>query len=273
MKKVRPLQTQPPLLAAYVAANTAATQATGTQAGKAWEAFRTDDRSAFTELLAELAAVQRGLCLYCEQRVTLSTGFLVPLDYQVEHVLPKSKGPGRVLQWGNLALACQGGTSSAHKDPSRFTAPPSANTSCGSKKDADDLPPCGDPRAFASFARLTKVDTLGIISADVNECIAAGVNVAVINDTIALLNLNCERLKLARGRVAAELNEWLLQILDVLMNDPHVTAADRQNTLAGFVSTRLQPDVNGHLRAFWSVWREKLGPAAQVWVATNASLL
>jgi len=112
MKRVRRLAAAPPLRQAWLATNPAAATAPGAQATALWEQFKSDP--AYRELLGELVKLQRGLCCYCEQRVTKPDGTLVTNDYQVEHVLAKSGGSGRVVDATNFALACGGGTWAYH---------------------------------------------------------------------------------------------------------------------------------------------------------------
>jgi uncharacterized protein (TIGR02646 family) len=268
MKRVSRLAAAPPLLQAWLGGNPAAVTAPGEQAKAIWEQFKSDP--AYRQLLDELVKLQRGLCCYCEQRVTKADGTLVTNDYQVEHVFPKSGGPGRVVDATNLVLACGGGTWAHHTHESRFAKPIDANMSCGQKKDNLDLGTGCDPRTFPTWARLTTVDTLGVISADVAACNAAGVDPIVLNETMnRVLNLNSERLKRFRAKLVGELLSWLNPILKELLTDDHATAGDHAAGLALLAQSRLRPDGAGHLRAFWSVWRQYLEPASEDWVAAN----
>jgi uncharacterized protein (TIGR02646 family) len=272
MKRVRRLAAAPPLLQAWLHANPAAATAPGDQAKALWKQLKDDP--AYRQLLDELVKLQCGLCCYCEQRVTKADGTLVTNDYQVEHVLAKSGGAGRVVDATNFALACGGGRWVHHTHGSRFEKPIDANMSCGQKKEDLDLGAGCDPRTFPTWARLTTVDTLGIISAEVAACTAAGINPTVLNNTMSLvLNLNSERLKRVRAKVVRELLSSLIPFMKELLADDHATASDHAAGLALLAQSRLRPDRVGHLRAFWSVWRQYLEPASQDWVATNNAAL
>jgi uncharacterized protein (TIGR02646 family) len=262
MKRVRPLAGAPPRLQTWINENPAAATAPGGQAKAIWNEFKSDP--AYRELLEELIKLQRGLCCYCEQRVTKADGTFITNDYQVEHVLAKSGGPGRVVDATNLVLACGGGTWPHHTHGSRFAKPIDKNMSCGQKKEDLDLGIGCDPRTFPTWARLTTVDTLGVISADVAACNAAGVDPTVLNDTMnRVLNLNSERLK----RYRAKLVEELLSLVNPVLEGGHAAG------LASLAQSCLSLDSTGHLRALWSVWRQYLEPDSEAWVAANHQIL
>ncbi len=274
MKKVPALLQSPPLLAQYLPTHPGDAQATGKAAGEAWSRFTND--AAYRELRDVLVERQQGLCLYCEQRLTTKDGALHQLDQQVEHVLPKSKAPGRVLDWRNLALCCGGGTFAHHTDPSRYARSVrrgASNVSCGQHKADDDLPGGLDPRRWAGQPRVVTVDLEGFMAADGAACAQLGVVEDELNALIDFLNLNCERLRLARQEARADVAAWYCLLIDEMLNGTHLSLTQQEAFLSLAVAGRLQPDRHGHLRAWWSTLREALGAPAERWITANLTTL
>lgn len=270
MKAVPRLPAEPPGLAAYRSANPVDDAAPGSEAKDVWERFRSDP--AYKELRDALVAVQGGLCAYCEQRVTKDTGELIALDQQVEHVLAKSGGPSRTLDWTNLVLSCGGGTYRHHREKSRQgTGRP--NESCGQRKSDADLRPGCDPRTFPLLLRLVDVGLDGTLSANTSSCAQLGIAPAELEQTInVILNLNCDRLRRARRKVADNIRKWVVEIANYLLNSMHLSAGQQSEFLDLMVAGRLQPDRHGHLRAFWSTERQFL-PWSESWLTSNAHQL
>jgi uncharacterized protein (TIGR02646 family) len=230
-----------------------------------WNRFRDD--TAYKALRDLLLAQQRGLCGYCEQRLTSQTGVLHAMDWQIEHVLPKSGGPGRALDWTNLILCCGGGTYRHHSEASRYSAG-KANVSCGQFKGDRPLPPGCDPRDFPCAPRLVSIGLDGELSAHEAGCLTAGVSATELNRVINdVLNLNCARLKFARQKVVDNLLNWELSVLSQQLQSGHLTAAQALEFRQLFVAMRLQTDGYGHLRAFWTVERQYLEPLSSEWIA------
>lgn len=269
MKRVRVLVAEPPLLAQYRAVYPNEEQRPTHEAIATWEDFKTD-QAAYKQVLDELTRTQQGLCLYCEQLLVDASGKLVSNDYQVEHVRAKSGAVGRVLDWTNVALACTGGTYPHHPDASRFTSGP--NKSCGQTKDCAELPPGTDPRSVPLVGSLVDVGMDGKIAANANNCTAAGISVPHVEKAVAMLNLNCERLRKSRQDRRDNINAWLVPILAELLVATHLNAAQRQQMLGLWIAGRLQPDASGYLRAFWSTERGALGPDGETWIANNQGL-
>ena len=276
MKRVRPLLAEPQALAAYRRRHPRDAQAPGSEAGKVWERFRKDRAQPKKAVQQELLDRQQGLCGYCESRVSLeSSGTLIVEDQQIEHVLAKSGGPGRALDWTNLMLCCQGGTGLQLGQPNgpaaTTSSPPGApkptTVSCGHAKGELALAPGCDPRTFPLSPRLVSVDLQGALVVDAAACQAAGIPPAALQTTIDdILALNCTRLKAARQQVAASLRATLLQLLQE-------TTEDQQRAgLELLVAARLSPDTFGHLRSFWTTEREILEPQAEHWLQQNGGL-
>lgn len=265
MKHVRALAEEPPLLARYRAMFPAEDQRPANEATRAWNEFKTD-QPAYKELLARLIQAQQGLCIYCEQSLVDNTGELVSNDYQVEHVKAKSGAVGRVLDWENLALACAGGSYPHHRDRTRvFTN--AANTSCGQTKGDADLPRGCDPRTLPLVHAVVEVDTEGRLTVNAQHCAKAGVAPAAVNNAIALLQLDCERLRLARQGVADETRSWFVFMLEELCSS-RLTLEQQQTAVELLVAGRLQPDGSG-LPRFWTAVRCAIGADAESWLAAN----
>jgi len=270
MRSVRALPEEPPLLAQYRTTYPNEERRPATEASAVWDNLKAD-RSAYAQLLTELAQAQQGLCIYCEQRLVDKDGRLIANDYQVDHVRAKSGAAGRVLDWRNLALACTGGTYPHHRDGTRqFTT--ALNTSCGQKKEDVDLPSGSDPRRLPLVGSLVEVGMDGRLAVNAQNCVAAGVSPTALQDAFDLLNLNCERLRKARQDRRDNINSWVVPLLAELLASTHLDAAQRQQMLDLLIAGQLQPDASGYLRAFWTAERCALGPDAEIWIANNQGL-
>lgn len=270
MRSARALPAEPPLLALYRTTYPNEDRRPANEADAVWDNLKAD-QAAYAQVLAELAQVQQGLCIYCEQRLVDKTGQRIANDYQIEHVQAKSGAMGRVLDWRNLALACMGGTYPHHRDETRrFTT--ALNTSCGQTKCDADLPPGSDPRSLPLLDPLVEVGMDGTLAVNAQNCVAAGVSATALQAAISLLNLDCERLRKARQDRRDNINPWLVDLLEELLASSHLDAAERQQMLDLFIAGRLQPDASGYLRAFWTAERCALGAGAETWIASNQGL-
>lgn len=274
MKHVRALAAEPPLLAQYRTKYPAEEQRPANEATASWEGFKTD-QPAYKELLAKLAEAQQGLCIYCEQRLVDAARpvdengnvVFVSNDYQVEHVRSKSGAVGRVLDWHNLALGCGGGTYLHHSDSSRVYTN-ALNTSCGQTKGDEDLPAGCDPRTFPLTDALVEVGIDGRLSVNAQHCAAAGIAQTNVENTITLLNLDCERLRKARQDVGDNTRSWFVFMLEELLS-PQLTLAQRGQFIDLLVARRLQPDAQQALPRFWTTERSAIGAPAEAWLVAN----
>ena len=267
MKHVRALPAQPPLLQQYCTNHPNEPLRPANEARFTWDTFKADG-PAYIELLRWLTQAQQGICIYCEQRLVDADGELVAMDYQVEHVLPKSGAVGRVLDWKNLALACCGGTYPYHSDVTRRYAS-TMNTSCGQEKDASDLS-C-DPRNLPLLDPLVKVGINGKLGVDAGNCAAAGVSVIDVDDAVRLLNLDCERLRKARQDIGDQVRSWFVFMLEEIAS-PRLSHVQKQTAVDLLVATRLQPDAEGNLLRFWSAERSAIGEPAEKWLGAHQAL-
>ncbi len=269
MKHVRALISEPPLLKAYCAAHPSELVRPPTEAGKVWSNFK-DDKKAFAELLALLVERQQGLCVYCEQRLVDAAGRLVFSDYQVEHVMAKSGATVRVLDWTNLALACGGGCYPHHPDESRKYISKASN-SCGQTKQDKDLPTKCDPRNFPLLSPTTRVSIEGRVLPDAPNCTAAGIVPENLADAIALMHLDCERLRLTRQKMADSLRPWFNDVLSEIAGSD-ATDKEKFAKLSQVIESQLTPDRYGALKPFWSTIRASLGEPAERWIASRSNL-
>lgn len=279
MKHVPCLSTEPPGLAAYRQAHPADDAAPPEEASNIWNRFRDD--AAYKELLKALVDVQQGLCIYCEQRLVDAHGALQPLDYQVEHVEPKSGAPGRVLAWRNLAAACCGGSRAClnPKHPTRYykdergCGGSEINESCGQRKGERALGRGCDPRTFAPGVRLMDVGLDGSLTASSDACASQGLGASDLQDTLdEVLNLNCERLRVARQNVFDNIRGWLVDLLRAILDGAHLTPLQERQSLDLLIAGRLQPDGRGYLHPFWTTERCALGAPADDWIGRNLAI-
>ena len=273
MKRVAIPEGEPVELLAWRAENPEDDHATGTDANGAWERFKSS--GAYMSLVRQLLTRQQGLCGYCEQRLCDDDGSLVVNDYQVEHVQAKSGGSGRVLRWQNLMLACGGGTWKYLKDATRYARAPRGrrNTSCGQAKgDADIDGPC-DPRALPWQVPIVRVDIDGRMRPDSEACLRHGIDADVLGHLIEkTLNLNCERLRVARQKVVDHIVRELDEVFRWLFESSHLSNDKLEQAHRLFVEGRLRPDRHGNLRRFWTTERIYLGPVAEAWIHANPEL-
>lgn len=227
-------------------------------ANATWEDLRNQSRDCYQQIRTALRVQQGCLCAYCELR-------LHPDNEQVAHFHPKSDTSGAhnwALDWGNLWLACKGGTRwSDQRDAAGQTAYPlPANRSCDEATenrvlDGIVLRPDEIPR-FPPLFRFRPYPNALLIEPDPQACEAAGIAPERVRDTIDQLNLNCRRLAELRSALHRDLEQIKARLRE--SHNPDVSGALRR--LAAF---RLEPDEQGYLKAFFSVSRWSLGQAAE----------
>lgn len=244
MKTIRKLNAPTPGLAEYL-------NAVGDNAN--WENFRSHNAgAAYRELRDALIQNQHGLCAYCEIE-------LIELDYQIEHVIPQSDpqyGASGEVDITNLIACCKGGTSSVFapsqksNDEGRYLEPIKYNMSCGQAKgnhsDADFL----DPRKLPALPSLTKVLRDGRIEADEEACRLEGMSPIRVTRTIEILNLNAERLRLAREK-------WWNDLVD------RSGQIDDSDMMSDWIRAVLIPDENDQLDPFFTTSRCYFGPLGE----------
>ena len=237
MKRIRSLRDRTPGLTDYLEVETQRAS---------WEGFRSHDGGrAYREVVETLTNLQRGLCGYCEIRLT-------EVDRQVEHVVPQShprRGTLLALAVENLMACCKGGTA-YRDDPDRYWKPVKQNRSCGEAKGDRADSEFMDPRALPEFPSLIRVLDDGQVEADPEACGSEGMSATSVTLTIELLNLNARRLRVARAKRWRALNdEWGERLADT----EEMQRAARIEVLP----------VDGRLPEFFTTSRSYFGPAAE----------
>jgi len=221
--------------------------------------FRSEGRTCYQEVREALRRGQWGLCAFCETT-------LRPNDEQVAHFHPKKDKTGEhnwALHWGNLWLACKGGSGIRRADRRKLGLAHADVKSCDQAKGEKVLDGLIlSPAAVPVFPRLFRYrfreqEKRANIEVDAAGCNAAGVDLGLAERTIAELNLNCRRLAEARYAVYVELEEqkqWLRQGSDL--------EAGRAG-IKRLAAQYLDPDLQGRRLAFFTLIRERLGRAAE----------
>ena len=136
-------------------------------------------------------------------------------------------------------------------DEGRYRDPVKDNWSCGQAKgnrnDADFL----DPRKLPTLPSLTKVLVDGRIEVDEEACKSEGIPAARVTRTIEILNLNAERLRLAREARRNDLVELSRRV------------ADNQSKMDAWMRSVLTPDDAGRLDSFFTTARSYFDPLAK----------
>lgn len=186
-----------------------------------WDELRVDAQNAGRQTYADIRTQthqdQGGLCAYCEIDIREND----PLKSRIEHFHPKSdtaSATNWALDWPNMLAVCAGGSHKYGEQPHTLE-PLDQNLSCDAHKDRmiqqGKLPEsCEgwllgplDLPAWPSLFSLNKFD--GKLSPDGTACAAAApcrdnrhISAAdMVQHTIDMLNLNCERLCKARLQV------------------------------------------------------------------------
>lgn len=252
MKPIKVLTTTTPGLRAFLEAYPPTTD---------WEVFRNfvdyvngAGNGAHHELIDALSVNQRGLCAYCELGLTGT-------DRQVEHFMPKAEYPASTYERENLFAACKGGTNPHSPDRQRKALKPSRRScSCGQYKDRNTSSPVPVPKptVIPPFPALFEVDPEGHLQPVADACEKADLDYDQVLETVEdCLNLNCERLKLARQTVWRKLADDVAAEVENLPDpeddDAFAAILDR------YAKTYLLLDDSGELAAFFTTRRSFFG--------------
>ena len=115
------------------------------------------------------------------------------------------------------------------------------NMSCGQAKGDRDDADLFDPRKLPALPSLTKVLVDGRIEVDTEACASEDIPTARVTQTIEILNLNAERLRLAREAWRNDLVERSGQIGD--------------SQMMHWIRVVLTPDENDRLEPFFTTSR------------------
>lgn len=184
-----------------------------------WDCMRNDThwdgQQAILDARAQALVDQGGLCAYCEIDIADNN----PLKCRIEHFHPKSdlsRPPNWALDWCNMIAVCNGGSHRHVTDPGFLLEPMTKNLSCDAHKDqriqVGDLPAACEGwilnplevLAFPCLFKIKKID--GSLEPDLAACGAADPwpsnrhlsTADLVQHTIDMLNLNCDRLNKAR---------------------------------------------------------------------------
>lgn len=178
-----------------------------------WEGLR-NHQTVYADIRQRTLHDQGGLCAYCELDIRDNN----PLQSRIEHFHPKSDNAGPTnwaLEWGNMLAVCAGG-SGRHDKPPYTQEPLDKNLSCDAHK--NQMIQKGllqemcegwilDPTKFQAWPSLFAIDkSSGKLCPDIGRCSQAPMwpqnqhpNIqTLVQHTIAMLNLNCDRLCQAR---------------------------------------------------------------------------
>ena len=183
-----------------------------------WQYMRDDalfgGQQAYADCRKSTIADQGGLCAFCEIDIRDND----PLKCHVEHFHPKSDiSPTKnwALDWNNLLGVCNGGSYAHTPTPGHYLAPRDENLSCDQHKDQmiqrgklpnacegwilNPLQLCSQPSIFQLALSTGKLGAhpinCGLISINGNKHASTE---ALVEYTIDMLNLNCDRLLKSR---------------------------------------------------------------------------
>ena len=189
-----------------------------------WKRFKRNT-AAKEELVNKLIEIQRGLCGYCETKLSND-------NYQVEHFIPQSdpkRGQNLSLNCTNLIACCSGGLQ-----------PNTKQLSCGQAK-ADKI--CTiDPREVPALPSLMRVLPNGEIEPNKANCECMGIDSSKVSEGIEILKLNVKRLQDERRRHWNSLNGDGNKQLSLEM-------------IEKFARTQLLPNDDGNLNRFFTTSR------------------
>ena len=254
MKRVDKTSATPAPLAAFQQKDPKAT----------WDKLRAEGRAVYDELCKTLQSDQAGLCAYCELEATKEANSL-----QIEHIVAKScQDPAHnwALDWSNLLAVCTGGSRWA-EEQDRYLEPLPANLSCDQHKNhlvnngslgQDSRGFIVNPLDLPAFPPLVAVLHDGRLIPHPDACASVEISPnaystteELIANSIEHLNLNCARLRLARLTAAKNVASELKK-------------ANAESICPKFLSLR-----NGCRRQFFTVYRCRLGKAAEAYLAAS----
>ncbi|MGC8492633.1 MAG: retron system putative HNH endonuclease [Syntrophobacteraceae bacterium] len=222
----------------------------------AWEQFRNDSRASFESLRAILRRDQGDLCAYCEMHLNEN-------NQQVAHFHPKSDTAGSrnwALEWGNLWLACKGGSQSWMSSEEHYLPPLPDNISCDERKGnriVDGLVIAPDeiplfPRIFRYEQHPDGME----MRPEESACEEIGLQPEKVQCTIDAFNLNCRRLAKARLRVHRRLEQAIMKLRESDYEDP-------EKGFRLLAQRHLSKDEDGCWPAFFTLLRWRFKTAAE----------
>lgn len=277
MKRCNKLN-EPPSLATYRNA----------QPNSTWEAMKDDPwhggQQAYHEIKQTLVQGQRGLCAYCELRIT--KGFSeTELDasrpeQRVEHFHPKSdQNPNHnwALDWSNLWAVCHGGSQAPlaglPANASTYLEPLAINLSCDAHKDQQITlgKLASDPKGYllapndvVAFPQLFQFAPDGAPEACLENCATVVIpnnryadTATLVSRTIEHLNLGCNRLNRNRSKVKGQ----LIKQIELLRK--RAKGESPQNAMLKLARRIFSSDTNTLWPEYFTFLRWSLGKSAE----------
>lgn len=199
------------------------TQFAGAQPQASWQDFRELNQSNdYKQLRASMLGEQGGLCVYCEKKIAGLSGHL----QRVEHFHPKSDTNTPTLNWAldwqNVFAVCTGGSQADEMNSKQYPRPD--NLSCDAYKGdlvrANKLPESCEPYLLNPLLLSThclfdldkSTGRLKVNAFACNDALYHGQNqfasfADLVENTIEVLNLNCQRLCDERLLVLKQYNQ------------------------------------------------------------------
>lgn len=230
-----------------------------------WDDFRNNARQSYDELKQKILSEQGGLCAYCEKKLPNDR-----LKQRIEHFHNKSdRGNSHnwALDWKNVLLVCLGGSTKEDKDKYK-----PEHLSCDAHKEQiKELPNACEgwylnPYQIRTIARLfdfEKATGKLIINCDACQELANdnlpnyyGSDWCLLaEETIRILNLNCQRLCDDRLKVLQEYNRLVKQYRE-------------RNDKQGF--EKISKSVfSQKFPSFFTIWRSLLGKHAEKYLTAT----
>ncbi len=205
-----------------------------------WEAFKNEYQDAYKEIISNLLISHNGVCAYCEAS-------LQEHGRQIENFIPKNASTPThdyTCTFDNFLLNCLGG-SKPNYDKNHKKIYQEVELSCGQKKDKHD--PEGNilnPYTLPDYPLFTQVETSSglLFAPDIAACKRAGIDCAVVENTIKILGLNTPRLAQRRLAIWKQLSDDLKE------------AVDDEEKLLELRDTYLYPDKSGALPSFYTTY-------------------
>lgn len=213
-----------------------------TEPQSSWQQMKDDPfsggKKAYLDCRENLIDGQGGLCAYCEIDIRDNN----PLKCRVEHFHPKSDitpGHNWALDWVNLLGVCAGGSYAYNSEPGHHLEPTDENLSCDAHKDrmiqsGKLLDKCEgwilNPVQLVAFPSLFRLEiSSGKLTADPTTCAASAplpgnehaTVEALVEHTIAMLNLNCDRLNQARKIILWDIERNIKKQRDAGLSPQH----------------------------------------------------
>jgi uncharacterized protein (TIGR02646 family) len=218
-----------------------------------WDDFRQQD--GYTIIRNTTRRDQGSLCAYCEMRLDQN-------NEQISHFHPKSDTSDShdwTFEWGNLWLACKGGSQNWLPSPQHYLPPLPDNLSCDEYKGAKILDgTVFAPHELPTFPRIFRYEQLADrieIHVDEEECSKTGIDKQKVQQTIDEFNLNCTRLANTRLALHRQLEKAVTKLREHGV-DPRVG-------FANLARAHLSKDVDGNWPQFFTLIRWRLRGAAE----------